>query len=938
MNAGVGYDDDREYDSGERSAGEQFDLQHYLRILRKHKWPITLFTAAVTGLAAYYAFTATPIYRASSTLLIEQQQLNVPTIEQIYGLEPESSDYYETQFELLKSRNLAQKVVERLDLWNDPELSSEARTAEAQVDAAQRTVVDDEPTGIVGRIESFLSDVGIIDDGSSTATAEPASAPAATERPVENDVTLDLGGPEPVKVDPSASPEETFSEGNLPPGVTPEEAAFAALQNIDFGSREPTLDPAQEVVVGNFMNRLAISPVRKTKLVNIGYESADPVKAARIANTIGDQYIKSYLDAKLEMTTMASDWLQGQLTKLKADLDEAEGRLVAYQRDNNLIQLNDNVAEIDTQQILQLTSDLTQARAELNRAESVSREVQRLQGQPELLESIPAVAVDPLVQKAKIDQGTVQRELDELLNRYGERHPSVVDKQSELNSVNATLAGSLRRVSASLQQDVELARARVGQIDAQRGQSRSNITDIGGKSFGLDALKREVETKRDIYTQFFNRLTEARSAEGLETANARISDYARPPVAPVKPKKQLIVALAALASLVLSMLMAFLYETMDDTIKSTNDIEGKLGLKLLGILPLIKPGMLRKATDLPLNPEDIPDKKGTFAEAVSTARTALCLDDGAEGRQIVVVTSSIPGEGKSTASINLAYSLGQLERVLLVDCDMRRPTIAKAAGLDRDTVGLSNLIAGTASARECIRRGVWSGAVDILPSGPIPDQPLELLSSKRFEKILESLRQHYDRIVIDSAPTQAVSDALVLSRYADAVVYVVKSHDTSIELVRRGVQRLQQASANIAGVLITQVDIDKITSYGGDYYYQGYYDYYGYNEKGERERKNGKIRLTQEELLAIKTDDSDVDLGFDDAAPASRRGAAAPRRMQPYEEAYDEPYDDEDDVAFRPGPVPASRPGSRLDRGDRDRRVAPTKVVSRYRDDDLDIL
>ncbi len=699
------YDDDREYDARGSSSGEQLDLQHYLRILRKHKWPITLFTAAVTALAAYYAYTATPIYRASATLLIEQQQLNVPTIEEIYGLEAENTDYYQTQFELLKSRNLAQKVVERLDLWDDPELSPAARTAEAQADAAQRTVVDDEPTGIVGRIEAFLADIGILDDGSRIAAADPVGLPPGSETPVDNEVTLDLGGPEPVLVDPTASPDEAFSEDNLPPGVSPEEAAFAALQSVDFASNEPLLDPAQEVVVGNFMNRLTISPVRKTKLVNIGYESADPVKAARISNTIGDQYIKSYLDAKLEMTTMASDWLQGQLTKLKADLDEAEGRLVQYQTDNNLIQLNDNVAALDTQQILQLTSDLTQARAELNRAESVSREVQRLQGQPELLESIPAVALDPLVQKAKIDQGSVQRELDELLNRYGERHPSVVDKQSELNSINATLQGHLRRVSASLQQDVELARARVSQIEAQRGESRSNITDIGGKSFGLEALQREVETKRDIYTQFFNRLTEARSAEGLETANARVSDYARPPVSPVKPKKQLIIALAALASLVLSMLMAFLYETMDDTIKSTNDIEGKLGLKLLGILPLIKPGMLRKAKELPLNPEDIPDKKGTFAEAVSTARTALCLDDGAEGRQIVVVTSSIPGEGKSTASINLAYSLGQLERVLLIDCDMRRPTIAKAAELDRDTVGLSNLISGTASARDCIRRG-----------------------------------------------------------------------------------------------------------------------------------------------------------------------------------------------------------------------------------------
>ncbi|MCK5923459.1 MAG: CpsD/CapB family tyrosine-protein kinase, partial [Methylococcales bacterium] len=268
--------------------------------------------------------------------------------------------------------------------------------------------------------------------------------------------------------------------------------------------------------------------------------------------------------------------------------------------------------------------------------------------------------------------------------------------------------------------------------------------------------------------------------------------------------------------------------------------------------------------ELPLNPLEIPDKKGTFTEAVNTARTALCLDEGQRRRKVIVITSSVPGEGKSTAAINLAFSLAQLERVLLVDCDMRRPTIAKAAGMDKNVSGLSNLITGSAPARKCIKRGVFDGTFDILPSGPIPEQPLELLSSKRFEKILEQLGEHYDRIVIDSAPTQAVSDALVLGKLSDAVVYIVKSHETSMDLVKRGTQRLKQIGAPLAGVLITQVDIDKITSYGGDYYYQGYYDYYGYTEKGDKSRRGGnKMRLTQEELMHIRTDDSEVNLDLD---------------------------------------------------------------------------
>ncbi len=881
----VQYQDDYADDHDSGSFSEQLDLQHYLRILRKHKWPIVLFTAAVTGLAAYYAFTATPIYRATSTLLIEEQKANVVSIEELYGIDSENADYYETQFQLLRSRALAQRVVEKLNLWDDPELSSAARLASEQA-AAAASQTSAAPQSIGQRLTGMLSSVGL---GSETAeVVEGGSAIADSSAAVTESTVL---------TDAAVAP--------------------ASLTSADIASDGEMLSPDQERVIANFMGRVSIAPVRKTKLVNIGYESADPVLAARVSNTIGEEYIQSFLDAKLELTTTASTWLTERLGELKADLDAAEDRLIAFQQENDLVDVEGSVGRLNEQQLLLDTAELTQARSELAVAQDVYNDVQALRGNPELLETIPAVQADPLVQTTKIAQGTVQRELDELLNRYGERHPRVLDAKSELASLEGTLEGHINRVAGTIAKDYQLAQQRVASINAKLASGRSDIQLIGNKKFELDALQREVETKQGVYDQYFSRMTEAKSADGLETANARISDFARVPVSPVKPKKQLIVALAALASLVLSMLMAFLYETMDDTIKSTNDIEGKLNQKLLGILPLVKAGLLKRAHDLPLNPEEIPDKKGTFAEAVNTVRTALTLDDGATPRKVIVVTSSVPGEGKSTASINIAYSLGQLERVLLIDCDMRRPTVAKAAGMDKNVDGLSNLIAQTATAQQCIKRGAFGGNIDILPSGPIPDQPLELLSSKRFERIVAELGRYYDRIVIDSAPTQAVSDALVLSRLADGVVYAVKSHDTSIELVRRGLTRLQQANAPIAGVLITQVDIDKITSYGGDYYYQGYYDYYGYTDKGERKKRPGKIKLTQEELLAIRNDEGEVNLGLDavyggGAGARQSRGASV----------------DAQDQVVRARPATSRAENSRTER-----------VSARTRfEDDLDIL
>lgn len=301
------------------------------------------------------------------------------------------------------------------------------------------------------------------------------------------------------------------------------------------------------------------------------------------------------------------------------------------------------------------------------------------------------------------------------------------------------------------------------------------------------------------------------------------------------------------------------------SVKSIEDIEDKLNMKLLGLMPQIRVGIMRQIQELPMDPSKLSDENGIFLEAVNTVRTAISMADRSKKGKVIMITSSVPNEGKSTASLYLSYSFSQLENVLLIDCDMRRPSLAKAAGLDNNVQGLSSLINASASAKDCIIQGAFGGALDILPTGPIPDLPLELLASPRFKKILEQLRGRYDRIVIDSAPIQAVSDALVLSCLCDAVVYVIKSHDTNLNIVKRGTRRLESVNAPVIGALLTQVDIDRITSFGADYYYQGYYDYYGYQDKTDvKSMKSEPVRLTKAEIDKLKDVDFDCfssDLG-----------------------------------------------------------------------------
>ena len=824
------YGDDSGRDSS--SFSDQLDLQHYLRILRKHKWAIALFTAVVTVLAGYYAYTATPVYRATATMIMINQDRGIGGFEEFVGLDTSAQDYFQTQVELLKGPSLSRRVVESLDLWDHPLLTGEAK--------AQSGGEDSEPLGgLAGLIVKAKSAIGL----------DKSASPEF----VQSSDDADLATP--------VSPNDQLAVASAG-----DEAA--SVQRADLLNKTPELSAERKQLVQRFVSKLSITPVRKTEMIQLSFESEDPALAALVANTIGEEYIIRGVEDKLRENARVATQLNERLTDLKIVLDDSEDRLVNFKLTNGLVDVGGSVGRLNEQELLLVTAELAQARSDLSAQSNLFREVQNLSGRPELLESIPAIQADPLVQGTKIDQGQAQRNLDELRNRYGARHPRVVDATSQLQTLNTTLQGHINRVVGSIQNDFQLARQRVASIEVELNSGKQEIQNLGSKAFELNELEREVQTNRDIHDTYFNQIAQSKSVDGLGSVNARVSEPASSPVSPFKPKKQLIIALAALSSLILSMLMAFLYEQMDDTVRSTSDIEDKVGVRLLGILPLVKGGIFTRGRQLPLNPLEIPDKHGRFNESMNTARTAVCMGDGREGRKIITVTSSVPGEGKSTTSINLAYSLSQMERVLLIDCDMRRPTVAKAAGLDKNVPGLSSLIANTAPAKDCIKRGAFEGAMDILPSGPIPEQPLELLTSKRFEKILDSLSLHYDRIIIDSAPAQAVSDALVLARLSDAVVYCVKSNETSLELVKRGIARLKEVKAVLAGVIITQVDVDKITSYGGDYYYQGYYDYYGYNEDG----KSGggkKLKLTQQELINIRSDDSEIDLGMDFGSDAA---------------------------------------------------------------------
>lgn len=723
---------------------DEIDLLQLWQTIWRRKWSILTLTLVVAMLAALVALSMTPIFKASSTLLIEQKTAKAVSIEDIYGLEGGSSEYLQTQFELLKSRDLAERVVRELNLIAHPEF-------------------------------------------------DPRQQP---------EPLIDLSG--------------LFANLDVRkwlPMTTPEDLEESA---------EMTEAEIFDEVVKAFMQRTTISPVMKTQLVKVGVEMADPRMAAQAANTLARGYIESQLEAKMDMTEMATTWMNERLSGLKTKLDESERRLQAFREAENLIDL-EGVTTVAGGELSDTGDRLIDARRNRAEAESQYRQVASMRnGGWRRLASVPAVMSNPLIQEFKADEGRARSKVEELSRHYGPKHPKMVSARSELRSATANLRSQVEQVVASIEREYQLASANERSLQGSFNENKEQIQDIKRKEFKLRELQREVDGNRSLYDTFMTRLRETSATSDFEAVNARIVDPAVVPEDPVKPKKKLIVAIAALLAGMMVVGIVLLLEFLNNTFKSTEDVETKLNLPVLGILPLVKgrtPGAIANIFKTGI------DK--SFTESIRTIRTGVVLSGIDNPHKVLVVTSSIPGEGKSSVAANLAAAMAQMEKVVLIDADMRRPTLAKSFDFPVGTPGLANLVAGTARMKDCIK--VMDDNLCVIPAGTVPPNPLELLSSKHFTRVLEILEARFDRIVVDSPPTQAVSDALVLSTHANAVIYVIKSEATTIPQAKRGIGQLLQNNAPVTGVVLNQVDIAKAKRQG--YSYGGYYDYYGYSGK-----------------------------------------------------------------------------------------------------------
>jgi capsular exopolysaccharide synthesis family protein len=578
----------------------------------------------------------------------------------------------------------------------------------------------------------------------------------------------------------------------------------------------PDAVKVREAIAKTLAGMVAIEPSRTSQMIKITVESTDRDMAAIIANSVADTYIDLDLEAKFKMNQKATSWMNVRLVALKDNLDKSEAALQSYREQHNIIDTKGLELGGATSQLGAAIGNLTAARLARAQAQTNLDQVRSARGHEEAL---PIVQRNPLVANLMGSVSEHERKVSELSNRYGPQHPKLLQAQAELKQARENLRMQVADVVSGFEREYETARANENVLAGAVAEAKQTIQGSNRKEFELTALERDVKTNRELYDMFMGQLKGTAAVSDMQTVVARVVDPAIVSNSPIKPDKKMVIGSAFVLSLLLGVAIAFLLEHLDTSVRSAEDAERKLGLPLLAAMPLIE---LAKGQAAGLHYRDAP--KSLFAESVKTIRTGILLSGIDHPKKTLVVTSSVPGEGKSTVAINLALAHAQTRRVLLIDGDMRRPSIAKTLGLDNTHPGLSMLVLDMVKLENCVYK-IEGISLEVLTAGSIPPNPLELLISEKFRELLAQLGETYDTIIIDSPPVQLVSDAVVLSSMATGVVFVLKADATPFQLARRAIRALQRGGASMFGVVLNQADFRNEGYYGnyGKYNYRSYY-------------------------------------------------------------------------------------------------------------------
>ncbi|MBW6526756.1 polysaccharide biosynthesis tyrosine autokinase [Sphingomonas sp. RHCKR7] len=708
--------------------GEQIPvIRQYLRIATRWRYVIIGAVGACVLLGLIATLLMTPKYTAETTVEISRESNKVTDFQ---GVEREASvadqEFYQTQYGLLKSRSLAERVATQLRLVDDPKF-------------------------------------------------------------------FDLFG------------------------VSSNDPAFQLVNG-----RYPANGRAarQRAAGGLLMKQVEISPTRLSRLVDIRFTSPDPDFSARVANAWAEGFIQTNLERKIQATSYGRNLLQRQLAQFKEKLDESQRQLVAYASAQRIINIpgqssdgrSSSERSIVADDLAALNGSLTQATADRIQAQARFEQSGRGGASPEALRN---QAINTLRQK----RAELAAEYERLMTQFEPGYPTAVAIKSQINQLDRSIAREESRVSGSLLADYRQAQERERALQRKVEELKTSFLDLRRRSIQYNIFQQEVDTNRALYDGLLQRFKEIGVAGGVGVNNVSVVDAADVPQRPSSPRLLVNLAASLLAGLALGAMAAFALEQIDEAIADPAEVERRLGLPLLGSVPKVESGTPKDA---------LLDRKSDLFDAYLAVQTNLAFTTEHGVPRSFAVTSTRPAEGKSTTALALATTLARAQRrVILVDGDMRSPSIHHLGGVDHDR-GLSNFLTGQ-DELESLTFPMRELGFTAMSAGPIPPNAAELLTGHRLSLLIERLLESYDHVVIDSPPVMGLADAPLIASKVEGVIYAVESHGIRSSMVKTALLRLAGAHARVIGGVLTKFEARK-AHYGYGYEYG-----YGYGRADRKE-------------------------------------------------------------------------------------------------------
>jgi polysaccharide biosynthesis transport protein len=563
---------------------------------------------------------------------------------------------------------------------------------------------------------------------------------------------------------------------------------------------------------GAIQDGLSVEPVRNSRLVRVHFDSSDPQFAARVANAVAQSFIEASLARRFDASSYARNYLEERLAQLKARLEESERELVQFAQQEQIVS-DPEGRSLSGNNLTELNSSLSSAQNQRIRAEARWRQASASAGA-----GLPADMLgNSIIRSLQETRAQLQSEYQEKLSVFKPAYPAMMQLRGQIDEVEQQIQQELRNIRSSVRAEYDAALRQEQLLVAKMAAVRDDVLDTERRSIHYNILKREVDTNRELYDGLLQRYKEIGVAGGVSTNNISIVDPAQVPARQFKPSMARNMAFALIGGIILGLLLAFVLEHLDDTLRGAEELEKLFGLPVVGTIPLLKSKEPMAAAA---------DQRSGIAEAYRSVRTALQFSTDRGVPSTLLISSATPGEGKSTSAILLAQNFAQLgKKVLLVDADLRNPSLHRVLGLDNST-GLSNYLAGAATIAEGVKpapvANLW-----ILPSGPLPPNPAELLAGPRLAELMANEGEHYDQIVIDGPPIIGLADAPILSNVAVGTLLMVASGKTKRGEFKAALKRLDAARAHVIGAVLTMYDPQRA---GASYAY-GDYAYYSYGQE-----------------------------------------------------------------------------------------------------------